>query len=123
MILADTSVWIDHLRRRNDEFAQMLTDGRILVHSLVIGELALGNLKPREVVLKSLRDMTFAMQAGDEEVMQFIDEHRLHGRGIGFVDAHLLASARLSSAKFFTRDRKLLAIAVALGLAYAEHQR
>lgn len=123
MILADTSVWIDHLRRRNDEFAQMLTDGRILVHSLVIGELALGNLKPREVVLKSLRDMTFAMQAGDEEVMQFIDEHRLHGRGIGFVDAHLLASARLSSAKLFTRDRKLLAIAVPLGLAYAEHQR
>lgn len=123
MILADTSVWIDHLRRHKEEFGQMLTEGRILVHSLVIGELALGNLKPREVVLRSLRDMTFAMQAGDEEVMQFIDKHRLHGRGIGFVDAHLLASAQLSSAKLFTRDRKLLFAAMELRLAYDDGER
>ena len=115
MILVDTSIWVDHVRRRNEILAGLLERDLILSHPFVIGELALAGLKPE--VLGSLRKLPRAVAARDDEVMEMIERHCLAGRGIGYVDAHLLASARLTGdAKVWTTDRKLKAVAEELGL-------
>lgn len=118
MILADTSVWVDHLRAGDGALAARLDAGMVLAHPMVIGELALGNLRQRGIVLRSLADLPAATVATDAEVLHFIDRHALHGRGIGWVDAHLLAAARLTDgAELWTRDRRLHVLAVQLDLA------
>lgn len=119
MILVDTSVWIDHLRQYDTTLAKLLDDGRVLAHPFVIGELALGALKQRGVILDALRGLPAAAVATDGEVMAFIDAHKLFGQGIGYVDAHLLAGARLTHASLWTRDKKLRAVAERLSLAAA----
>ena len=98
MILVDTSVWVEHLHTGNEELAALLNGGEVLGHPFVIGELALGNLRPRDPFLSDLRDLPQAIVAEDEEVLRLIDRHALFGRGIGYVDAHLLAAARLTAA-------------------------
>ena len=121
MILVDTSVWIDHLRAGDDELAALLNGSRVLMHPFVLGELACGNLRNREMVLRLLKDLPRAAVATDEEVLFFIDRHALMGRGIGYVDAHLLAAVTLSdSARLWTRDKRLRALANELALAYAK---
>ena len=121
MILVDTSVWIDHLRAGDDELAALLNGSRVLMHPFVLGELACGNLRNREMVLRLLKDLPRAAVATDEEVLFFIDRHALMGRGIGYVDAHLLAAVTLSnSARLWTRDKRLRALADELALAYAK---
>lgn len=118
MILVDTSVWIDHLRRADVRLTQLLNRGRVFCHPYVIGELALGNLRQREAVLSALKAMPQMTVASDDETMHFIDENNLSGCGIGYIDAHLLAATRLSpGATLWTRDRRLLAAAVRLKLA------
>jgi predicted nucleic acid-binding protein len=118
VILVDTSVWVDHLRAGNDRFTALLARGEVLGHPFVTGELALGDLRWRDAVLSDLRDLPQAVVASDEEVLYFINHQRLFGRGIGYVDAHLLAATRLTErAKLWTRDRRLQAVAVALSLA------
>ena len=118
MILADTSVWVDHLRDGDDDLAALLVSGEVLIHPFVIGEIALGTLRRRELILRTLRDLPSATVATDEEVQRFIEEYRLFGLGIGYVDAHLLAAARLSSnASLWTRDKRLLRVARRLGMA------
>ncbi|HXC14180.1 MAG TPA: type II toxin-antitoxin system VapC family toxin [Stellaceae bacterium] len=117
MILVDTSVWVDHLRAGNDRLTALLSGAEVLGHPFVIGELALGNLRRRDAVLSDLRHLPQAVVAADEEVLHFIDRQRLFGRGIGYVDAHLLAAARLTATKLWTRDRRLQAVAAQLGLA------
>jgi predicted nucleic acid-binding protein len=118
MILVDSSVWIDHLRSGNAKLAGLLENGQVLVHPFVIGELALGNLKKRAQILTNLQDLPEAVVARDDEVLRFIGRHALHGRGIGYVDAHLLASARLTpDGSLWTRDKRLHAAAKRLGLA------
>lgn len=116
MILVDTSVWIDHLRKGDATLALLLDTGRVLAHPFVIGELALGNLKQRTLILAMLRDLPQATVATDAEVLHFINKHLLFGLGIGYVDAHLLAATRLTSASLWTRDKPLLAAAARLGL-------
>lgn len=117
MILVDTSVWIDHLRVSNLALARLLSEGGVLTHPFIIGELALGNLRNRTVLLEALRQMPQAISAMDDEVFRFIEMHRLHGVGIGYVDAHLLASASLTpGSRFWTRDQRLAAIAERLDL-------
>jgi len=119
VILADTSVWVDHFRRCNSALAQRLEAREILAHPFVIGELALGHLEPRSRVLSDLQDLPQAIVASHEEVLRFIGEHRLFGRGIGYVDAHLLAATRLTAgATLWTRDRILDRAAVRLALAF-----
>jgi predicted nucleic acid-binding protein len=103
----DTSVWIDHLRRGNDRLRSLLEEGEVLCHPFIIGELALGNLRNRSGVLSLLDALPQAVMAEHGEVMRFTDEQRLMGRGLGYVDAHLLASALLTGAPLWTRDRKL----------------
>jgi predicted nucleic acid-binding protein len=118
VILVDTSVWVDHLRGGDKTLADLLNTGRLLMHPFVIGELALGNLQPRDLVLRTLLDLPRASVATDQEVLRFIDQHGLFGLGIGYVDAHLLAAVRLTAAaSLWTRDRRLSAVATRLGLA------
>ncbi|HDR9487157.1 ribonuclease [Burkholderia aenigmatica] len=117
MILVDTSVWIDHLRAGDVTLTTLLETERVLIHPFVIGELALVSLRDRQTVLDALRDLPVAVSATDDEVQRMIDVAPLHGLGIGYVDAHLLASVRLTSgSKLWTRDRRLLAAADRLGL-------
>lgn len=120
MILVDTSVWVAHLRDGDQALADLLSEGMALTHPFVIGELALGNLRQREVILAALADLPTAIAASDAEVLRFIDRQALAGRGIGHVDAHLLAAARLTpGAKLWTRDRRLHDLAAELDLAPA----
>lgn len=123
MILVDTSIWIDHLRSGDAQLVTLLQDGNVLGHPWVTGELALGNLARRREVLKLLHNLPRATVATDVEVMTLIDHHRLFGLGIGYVDAHLLASTRLSAGgKLWTRDKRLHATAVQLELDHGDSQ-
>jgi predicted nucleic acid-binding protein len=118
VILADTSVWVDHLRRRNAAFAQLLEAGEILGHPFVIGELALGHLHPRSLILRDLHDLPQSIVGTHQEVLHLIEAHRLFGRGLGYVDAHLLAATRLTAgAALWTRDQRLRRVADGLNLA------
>jgi predicted nucleic acid-binding protein len=118
VILVDTSIWVEHLHVGNENLAALLNGGEVLGHPFVIGELALGNLRPRNPFLSDLRDLPQAIAAEDKEVLRLIDRHALFGRGIGYVDAHLLAATRLTAgSKIWTRDRRLHAVAAQLGLA------
>ena len=119
MILVDTSVWIDHLRSGDKMLAQLLENTQVLAHPFVIGELACGNLSNRTEVLTLLADLPKVATATDEEVLFFIEQHQLMGRGLGYIDAHLLSSTFLGGpAKIWTRDKRLAALAVELGKAY-----
>ena len=118
MILADTSIWIDHLNRGDAYLARWLEAGIILAHPHVIGELALGNLRQRTLVMGALRNLPQAITATDDEVLDFIERQDLAGRGIGYVDAHLLAAVRLTpGARLWSRDRRLSEVALELNLA------
>ena len=118
MILVDTSVWIDHLRKGNTQLNSLLLNAAVLIHPFVIGELACGNLHDRSRILNLLGDLPAGSIAEDKEVLFFIEQNDLMGRGIGYVDAHLLASVSLSSpSRLWTVDRKLNDVAISLGLA------
>lgn len=116
MILVDTSIWVDHLRRGEPALETRLNRNEVLVHSLVIGELACGNLKDRKTVLDLLRHMPFASEAGHEEVLFMIERHQLMGMGIGYVDAHLVAAAVIDHVRLWTRDKRLATVAAHLGI-------
>lgn len=119
MTLADTSVWVNHLRENDANLTALLNDNRVLMHSMVIGELACGNLPDREHVLDLLKGLPQIAVADDEEVLFFIERHRLMGRGIGYIDAHLLAAALLAySVRLWTHDRRLQNVAMHLGIAH-----
>lgn len=118
MILVDTSVWVNHLRKSNKTLAEMLESGRVLTHPFVIGELALGMLRQRQTILAALQDLPQTNTATDREVLFFIDQYRLAGRGIGYVDAHLLAATQLTAGSaLWTHDKRLAVVATQLGLA------
>lgn len=117
MILVDTSVWVDHLRSGLPHLTTALDGGKVLIHPWVIGELACGNLHDRGRVLDLLQGLPAATVASDSEVLQLIEQQKLMGRGIGYVDAHLLASARLTRCCLWTEDRRLAALAKELGVA------
>lgn len=117
MILVDTSVWIDHLRYGDVELTRLLNTGQVLTHRFVIGELALGSLQNRNIVLSALQNLPQVTIASDEEVLHFIENRALFGTGIGYIDAHLLAAVLLSPGTLlWTRDKRLFAESVRLGL-------
>ena len=119
MILADSSIWIDHLKLDNPNLVRLLDDRRVVMHPFVIGEIALGRIRQRNVVLQTLRDLPQADVAMDHEVLEFITRHELFGRGIGYVDAHLLAAAKLmAGVRIWTRDKRLFAVAEGMTLAF-----
>jgi len=115
VILADTSIWIDHLRKRDSVLEGLLNQGQVLVHPFVIGEIALGHLRQRSVVLSALQNLPKSITANDDEVLRFIDHKALFGQGIGYMDAHLLTSVALTPGiLLWTRDKRLRATAIGL---------
>jgi predicted nucleic acid-binding protein len=123
VILVDTSIWTDHLRS-GDELLSSLLDGmQVVMHPFIVGELAVGWLPNRDVVLASLRNLPQVTIATDEEVLQFVDRQRLYGLGIGYIDAHLLAATRLTpGTSLWTRDKRLHVAADQMALAaYPTH--
>ncbi|MCP9917335.1 type II toxin-antitoxin system VapC family toxin [Cyanobium sp. ATX 6F1] len=118
MILADTSLWVDHLRGAHGPLSVALSDQQVLIHPFVLGELACGNLRHRASILRLLQALPAAAVASDLEVMQVIDTHQLMGRGIGYIEAHLISSTMLSRASLWTQDRRLAAVAEALGIRF-----
>jgi predicted nucleic acid-binding protein len=118
MILVDTSIWIDHLHGTESGLVTLLEDAEVCVHPMIIGELALGSLRDRSLVLSLLRDLPDIPVATHAEVLQLIESHALYGTGLSLVDAHLLAALRLSSAaQLWTRDRRRQSAAKRLGVA------
>jgi predicted nucleic acid-binding protein len=121
LILVDTSVWIDHLRRGDPGLVELLERSSVVMHPFVVGEIACGSLRDRKSILELLQDLPPAVVADSDEALQFIERHALHGQGIGYVDVHLLTSVALTQgATLWTRDIKLLRIASALGCAHPE---
>lgn len=121
MILVDTTVWINHLRSGKPALVTALEGGQVLMHPYVLGELACGNLKNRKEVLRLLGDLPSAPTATEPEVLDFIERRALMGRGIGYIDVHLLASIVLEgAARLWTRDRRLDEVAAELDLAFEE---
>ena len=122
MILVDTSVWVDHLRHGDASLSQHLSQAQVMCHPMVVGELACGNLKSRSMVLALLADLPSASVASEAEVLGFIQAQSLFGLGIGYVDVHLCASAKLNGVQLWTRDKRLQAVAEQLGLDYQEER-
>lgn len=120
MILVDTSVWIDHFRSGNAQLVDLLNSSRVLMHPFIIGELACGNLRNRSEILNLLGDLPRAGKATDKEVLFFIEQKDLMGKGIGYIDTHLLAAVTLTSqAGLLTMDKRLNAVATELDLVYS----
>jgi hypothetical protein len=114
-VLIDTSIWIDHLRQRDVRLAQLLEDGLAWTHPFVIGELACGNLARRGEVLELIGELPSVPVADHDEVLAFVERRRLMGRGLGWVDMNLLASAAIAGVHLWTADKNLAAVARILG--------
>jgi predicted nucleic acid-binding protein len=117
MTLVDTSVWVEHLRRGNARVKGLLSGGEVLCHPFVLGELACGNLQKRRQVLALVSALPVAELASHEEVLHLVETHQLFGRGLGWVDVHLLASAFVSKCGLWTLDKPLVTAARRLGIA------
>jgi hypothetical protein len=118
MILVDTSVWIDHLRSADTLLSELLSRGHVVTHPFLVGELAMGSLKQRDVILEALKSLPQVTVARDDEVLHFVSSRSLYGVGIGYIDAHLLAAAQLTPGTvLWTRDKRLREVARMLALA------
>jgi predicted nucleic acid-binding protein len=117
VVLVDTSVWVDHFRVASLPLVRLLKDAKVVVHPFVIGELACGRLARRHEVLSLLGKLPRVEPVSDAEALAFIDANGLAGSGIGLVDVHLLASARLARVSLYTRDKALARAGARLGLA------
>jgi hypothetical protein len=117
MLLVDTSVWVGHFRKGDKRLAESLRTDQVLCHRFVIGELACGNLRNRDEVLALLSALSMVPKADDREVIDFIGQHRLMGKGLGLIDVHLLASCLLAGVRLWTRDARLAQAASHLGIS------
>ena len=122
MVLVDTSVWVSHLRDGNAELANLLNDGKVLCHPLIVGELTCGNLKDRAVILSFLQLLPMSIEAEHDEVLSFIENNRLMGKGLGYVDIHLITSAVLTGVPIWTLDKKLAQAADSLYVKYLKNR-
>jgi predicted nucleic acid-binding protein len=120
MVLVDTSVWVEHFRYGNIGLENPLNDGDVVCHLFIIGELACGNLSNRSEILSLLRALPLAKHAEHEEVMHFIENYKLMGKGLGYIDMHLISSAILSKVPVWTLDKKLKEVSSKLGLVYQQ---
>ena len=119
MILVDTSIWVDHLRSGVSRLVELLERSQVLTHPFVIGELACGNLRNREEILRLLHDLPQSSVASPAEALYFIDRNRLMGKGIGYIDVHLLAAAALGDdVRVWTSDKRLKNVAMGMKLAF-----
>ena len=121
MILVGTSVWVDHLRSGDPVLADLLEQSRVVMHPMVLGELACGNLQNRRQLLQLWQQLESLQSVSHDEALYFIEQNRLMGKGIGYVDVHLLASAAIAGGvKLWTRDKRLECIAAELQYAWKE---
>jgi predicted nucleic acid-binding protein len=123
MVLVDTSVWVSHLRETHAGLVDLLNDGEVACHPFIVGELACGNLKNRMTLLALLEALPMAILVEHEEVLAFIESHDLMGKGLGYVDVHLLASATLSDLPLWTFDKRLERVAAMLHRKYRQKTR
>lgn len=107
MILADTSVWIDHLRKRDPELSEILQKGEVCIHPFIIGEIACGNLTNRIEIIELLKALPEVLAASEDETLQFIENQKLYGKGLGYIDIHLLASSLINKVSLWTKDKRL----------------
>jgi len=118
MIMADTSVWVDHLRKGDATLLELLGKNQICIHPFITGEIALGHLKNRKTILRALQGLPNVSVATNDEVMHFIGQRNLYGKGIGFVDVHLLAAVQQAgNCSIWARDKRLSSVADSLQLA------
>ena len=121
MILVDTSVWVDHLRKSESELIRKLMAGAVLIHPMIIGELACGNLQHREQRLRDWQSLPQIAELAHSDVLSIIEERKLMGKGLGFIDAHLLCSTlQQEGTSLWTRDKRLAQIADGLSIAFSE---
>ena len=118
MVLVDTSVWVSHLRHGNEDLQELLHDGEVACHPFIVGELACGNLKNRQEILTYLQSLPMTILAEDEEVLKFIENNQLMGKGLGYIDVHLIASAVLTDVLLWTLDKTLDKFTEKLGIDY-----
>jgi len=118
MVLVDTSVWVSHLREGEVGLEKLLIDGEVICHPFIVGELACGNLKNRLEILTYLQSLPMTILAEDEEVLKFIENNQLMGKGLGYIDIHLIASAILTDVPVWTFDKTLDKIAKKIGINY-----
>jgi predicted nucleic acid-binding protein len=118
MVLVDTSVWVSHLRHGNEDLQKLLHKGEVVCHPFVVGELACGNLKNRDEILTYLKSLPMTILAEDEEVLRFIENNRLMGKGLGYIDVHLIASAVLTNVLVWTFDKTLDELTNKIGINY-----
>ncbi|MCF7849185.1 MAG: type II toxin-antitoxin system VapC family toxin [Kiritimatiellales bacterium] len=116
MVLVDTSIWIDHFQSGSKKLSEFLQGGEVFCHPFIIGELACGNLANRKEIIALLHALPQATKAQDDEVLFFLEKHKLSGTGIGLIDLHLLASAKLTNVKLWTKDKRLGAATEQLNL-------
>jgi predicted nucleic acid-binding protein len=120
LILVDTSVWVHYLRFGDAQLAALLNVNSVLIHPYIVGEIACGSLSKRAPTLELLQQLPIAPVAEFDEVLGYIEDQKLHGLGIGYIDVHLLISAAIGGTKLWTRDRRLRAAVIKLGLAYPD---
>jgi predicted nucleic acid-binding protein len=118
MVLVDTSVWVSHLRHGNEDLQKLLDDGEVACHPFIVGELACGNLKNRHEILTYLQSLPMTISAEDEEVLKFIENNQLMGKGLGYIDVHLIASAVLTNVLLWTLDKTLDKFTEKIGINY-----
>lgn len=111
MILVDTSVWIDFLRNDNEKLTTLLTEGQVFIHPLIVGELSCGNIKNRIQFLNLINDLPTLPETTHSEVLSFIENNRIYGKGVGYFDLHILCSAIISNVSLWTLDKRLEKIA------------
>ncbi len=116
MVLVDTSVWVEHFRHGKSELEILLSDGQVVCHPFIVGELGCGNLKSRTQILSLLNTLPMAHLAEHDEVMHFVEKYRLMGKGLGYVDVHLFASAMLTHVPLWTFDKRLGSVSATLGI-------
>ncbi len=118
MVLVDTSVWVSHLREGDVGLEKLLNDGEVVCHPFIIDELACGSLKNRREILIHLQSLPKTILAEDEEVLEFIENHQLMGKGLGYIDIHLIAAAVLTDVPLWTFDKTLDKISEKIGINY-----
>jgi predicted nucleic acid-binding protein len=118
MVIVDTSIWVTHLRQGSRQLEKLLMDAEVMCHPFIIGELASGNLKNRNEIISLLQSLPMAPTIEFDEFLFFIDRYHLMGKGLGFVDVHLLASAQLTGIQLWTADKRLRSVADQLELTF-----
>ncbi len=118
MVLVDTSVWVSHLREGGVGLEKLLNGGEVVCHPFIVGELACGNLRNRHEILTYLQSLPMTILAEDEEVLKFIEDNQLVGKGLGYIDMHLVASAVLTDVPLWTFDKTLKKITKKIGINY-----